>query len=83
MSRPMLQHLGRVARAARKQAQLRQIDIATTADVAHTSISRFELAESWPLDPDHVVAAYAEEIGVDPRDIWRAALDDWRDDDAG
>ena len=74
---PMLHHLGSTARRARLNAGLRQIDIATTAGVAHTSISRFELADSWPMDPDRIIAAYAEEAGIDPRTIWREALDAW------
>lgn len=74
----MLEHIGEASRDARRQAGLRQLDVATTAGVSHVTISRFERGKSWPLDPDRVVAAYAEELRVDPIELWTAALDRWR-----
>ena len=44
----MLDYLAAAARRVRRRAGLRQLDIATTADVAHTVISDFERAHGWP-----------------------------------
>jgi transcriptional regulator with XRE-family HTH domain len=74
----MLDFLAATAREARRQAGLRQIDIATTAGVAHTIISAFELAEHWPQRIDEIIAAYAQELGCDPTDLWGAAVQRWR-----
>lgn len=69
----MLAQLASVALDARRAAGRTQLDIATTAGVSHTTISRFERAQSWPLDPDRIVEAYADECGVDAAELWRAA----------
>lgn len=76
----ILEHLGQAARQARLDAGLRQIDIATTAGVSHTIISQFERAVFWPERLDEIVAAYAQETGCEPVDVWAAALDRWRGD---
>lgn len=77
MPGPMLPHLSRTARHARETAGVRQIDIATAAGVAHSTVSYFESARGWPLDPDRLITAYAEETGVDARTIWKRALSAW------
>lgn len=69
----MLQALARVAREARTEAELRQIDIATAAGVSHELISRLERAQSWPLDPDRIVGAYERECGLAEGEIWKRA----------
>jgi transcriptional regulator with XRE-family HTH domain len=73
----MLKHLAAAARAAREQAGVRQIDIATVAGVGHASISRFERGIAWPDNLDAILAAYAEETGRDERELWAAALERW------
>jgi transcriptional regulator with XRE-family HTH domain len=73
----MLDHLGQAARAARKEAGLRQIDIATTAGVSHVTISEFERGAGWPERLDAILDAYAAETGCEQIDLWVAALDDW------
>lgn len=78
MPGPMLLHLSTAAREARERAGLRQIDIATTAGVAHSTVSYFETARGWPMDADQLIAAYAEETGVAEREIWRRAMKGWR-----
>lgn len=74
----MLEHIGPAARDARERAGLKQIDIATAARVSHVAVSRFERAESWPRHPDALVEAYAAELGVEPIELWQAALERWR-----
>lgn len=70
----MLRLLAEAARGARLAARVKQIEIAVAAGVSHSTISRFERGESWPLNPDRIIAAYAEECGVTERAIWRAAI---------
>lgn len=74
----MLGCLAAACRGVRLDAQLRQIDIATEAGVAHTVISDFERALGWPDRIDEIVAAYARETGREPIDLWAAALARWR-----
>lgn len=62
-------------RAARHGADRTQLDIATVAGVGHATISRFENAGGWPLDPDRIVEAYASECGVEARELWRRAIE--------
>lgn len=77
MAGTLLEHLATVARDARLHAGRRQIDIATTAGVAHTTVSHFEAARGWPLNPERLIAAYAEEVGCEPIDLWHRALGQW------
>lgn len=71
----LLAHLGAAARTAREHAGLRQIDIATAADLSHTTVSSFETARAWPIDPERLIDIYARECGVRASDLWRAAID--------
>lgn len=70
----MAARLGATCREARKVAGLRQIDVATRAGVAETTIGRFERGARWAWNTDAIVAAYAQELGVKPDDLWRSAL---------
>lgn len=79
MARTLLSHLGRLAREARERVGVRQIDIATTAGVSHTTVSKFERAQAWPPDPERLLAAYEAETGVPARKLWRAAIDAFDD----
>jgi transcriptional regulator with XRE-family HTH domain len=74
----LLPHLGRVCREARVNAGLRQIDVATAAGTSHASLSRFETGRYWPKNPDAWVDAYAAETGIEPLDLWAAAVEAWR-----
>lgn len=70
----MLHALAAVVRDARVAAELTQLDIATEAKVGHATISRLERSESWPLDPDRIVAAYEKECGLPEGELWRRAV---------
>lgn len=76
----MLRPLAEAAKGARLAAGRKQIEIAVAAGVSHSVISRFERAKGWPLNPDRIVEAYAEECGVEPLAIWRDAVDRLRAD---
>jgi transcriptional regulator with XRE-family HTH domain len=73
----MLDYIGRACREARLEADLRQIDIATTAGTTHATVSRFETGSSWPIDPDALVSAYADDCDVHPLTLWTRALEYW------
>lgn len=63
----------------REQHRVGQAVVAARAGVDRSSIYRFEKEAHWPSDPDRLVAAYAEVIGVmDARELWEAALRRWR-----
>lgn len=70
----VLAHLGRACLLARREAQLRQIDIAVVAGVSHTIIGRFENGAGVPRDLDRVVQAYADECNVEAVALWTSAL---------
>jgi len=56
-------------------ADLTQLDIAVTAGVSHATVSRFERAAGWPLNPDQVVSAYEKEIGLESGELWKRAAE--------
>lgn len=69
----MLDALAAVAREARESAELTQLDIATAARTNHATISRFEGAKAWPLDPDRTISAYETECGFSAGELWKRA----------
>lgn len=71
----MLQVLGRVAREAREEAGLKQIDIATTARVSHVVISNLERGFRYPERLDEVISAYEEECGLETGALWKRAAE--------
>lgn len=71
----MVARLGTQCRRARLQADLRAIDIASSAGVSEAVISRFERGERWPKQLDEIVAAYERECGLPRLEIWRRAID--------
>jgi lambda repressor-like predicted transcriptional regulator len=70
--------LARTARELRQARGLKLLDIATRAGVAENTVHRFERWPGWRRDTDLIVAAYAHELGVEPAEVWAAALDSWR-----
>jgi lambda repressor-like predicted transcriptional regulator len=45
--------------------------------VSESTLSRFESARHWPENPDAIVRAYADALGVDPRELWARAVARW------
>lgn len=78
----MLHWLGLVAREAREAAGRHQVHIAVRvpgkkpADQA--TIGRFEAGKAWPRNPSRTIAAYAEDLEIDPFDLWEEAVRRWR-----
>jgi Helix-turn-helix domain len=79
----LLPHLVAVLRDARVAGELTFAHVAVRVQkkdrvgVSETSISRFERGTHWPANPDAFVTAYAEALGVEPAELWRAAVDRW------
>lgn len=72
--------LAQVAKQLREQAGRKQVHIAAAMSIDQSTIYRFEQGERWPRQADLIVAAYAEDLGIeDPRDIWQQAVDAWRE----
>lgn len=74
---PLLPHLAKVAKCARKKARATTQEIAHDAHVDPSTVRRFERARAWPHNPDTLIAAYARRARRRPEDIWREALDRW------
>lgn len=77
---PLLIALARICREARKEIPLKQVHIAARADVDQSTIARFERAGGWPQDVVRIINAYAEELDLDPWNLWQQALDEARKD---
>jgi transcriptional regulator with XRE-family HTH domain len=80
----MLFWLARVARQLRTQAGCKQVEIAAALSRVgeHTdqsTVYRFEQARAWPRSPETLIAAYAEELEVDAREIWALAIALWQE----
>lgn len=72
--------LSQAAKDLRENGGINVETVAGLYGVRGRTIERFEVAESWPGDPDRLMAAYARAVGLaDPRDIYQRALDQWRD----
>lgn len=78
----MIYWLAQALQQLRRQADpnVKQVEIAALAGVDQSTIWRLEEeASGWPRQVELIVAAYAEECGVDdPRDVWALAIDLWR-----
>ena len=73
----MIHWLAEVAREAREEAGVKHVMIAAALNMDQSSVSRFEKGEAWPRDADATIQAYGEELGIDPRVLWRRALERW------
>lgn len=71
----MAARLGAAAKEARVQAGLTLLDIATSAQVSESVISRFEQGTGWRRQTDEIIAAYERECGLDSDELWRRALE--------
>lgn len=73
----MLYWLAHACREARTEAKRKQVHVAASADVDQSTVNRFESGASWPRNADRVVAAYADDLDLEPVDLWRTALKMW------
>lgn len=67
--------LAQACKRAREEAGLTQSDIRAANQ---PRVSRFEKNAKWPDDPEDLVQAYAQALGLkDSRALWELALDYW------
>lgn len=79
----MLHWLAAAARDAREAQGRKQVHVAASLGLNQETIGRFERARTWPRDPDAIIAAYADDLGIEPIDLWEDALRRWRAASAG
>lgn len=72
----MERRLGSACRRIREQAGLDLIDIATTAHVSQSTVSRFELGQGWVRATNTLVDTYADVGALTPEDVWKIAIDE-------
>lgn len=76
----MIYWLAQAAKQLRSDARRKQVEIAAAVGgIDQSTIYRFEQGQAWPRQADAVVAAYADELGLDGRDIWELGLTLWRE----
>jgi hypothetical protein len=75
----MLYWLAQAAAQARTYAGRKQVHVAASLDKDQSTITRFEQGERWPRNADEVVGAYADDLDVDPIQLWEEALRLWKD----
>lgn len=77
----MLYWLGHTCARARHLAGRKAVSVAASVKpvpVDQSTISRFEKGLSWPRDADKLVRAYADDLDIEPVDLWEQALTDWQ-----
>jgi hypothetical protein len=77
MSDTMLYWLGVVCQEQRKERDRLQVHIAASLDRNQSTVARFERGEGWPRDPDLTIAAYADDLDMEPSELWQLALERW------
>lgn len=75
----MLAYLGAAAYDARRATGRKQIHIAVRLDVSESTVRNFEKGRHWPRNPDAIVQAYADELGINSFDLWAEALRGWEE----
>lgn len=71
--------IAEAAKQAREAANRMLVHVAASASVDQSTIYRFEKHEVFPDDIDLTVAAYADDLDIEPIQLWQTALDLWRE----
>lgn len=79
----MLPFIAEAARRMRVEHARLHSHIAASFSKDQSTVSRFEKGTGWSRDTDGLVAAYADDLGVAPREIWERALRLWREAEEG
>jgi transcriptional regulator with XRE-family HTH domain len=75
----MIYWLAQAAKQERLKKGRKQVHIAAAIDRDQSTINRFEQGEHWPRDPDEILAGYADDLEIDPRQLWAEAIKLWAD----
>jgi len=73
----MIFWLAQAAKEVRLERGRKQVHIAATINRDQSTVNRFEQGEHWPRDPDEIVLGYAEDLELNPRELWERALQLW------
>lgn len=74
----MLHWLARAASEMRDEHDRKLVNIASSLGRSESTVSRFEKAVGWPERPDAMIDAYADDLDINPIEIWSRALELWR-----
>jgi hypothetical protein len=77
MADHMIRWLAQAAQEARLEAGRLEVHVAAALNRDQSTINRFEQGKAWPRNPDETIQAYADDLGVDPRQIWTRAIELW------
>jgi len=84
-SSAFLPYVGRAVAQARRDAHCPRVQVAARVKrksgvlgVSDSTLARFETGKVWPENPDAVVSAYADALGLEPCELWARALDGWK-----
>lgn len=72
-----MEHIGQVVRERRQAEHVKLVRVGAALDKSEGSLSRFESGQVW-AELDAVVTAYANELGVEPVELWAEAVERWR-----
>lgn len=78
----MIYWLAQAAKEARESAGRMQVHVAASMNKDQSTVYRFEQGQHWPRNTDEIVAAYADDLDLEPQDLWERALELWRCHDA-
>lgn len=70
----MSEHLGAVARQARREAGRTLRQMRTAIGISEATLSRFERGQTWSHTTDALVEGYERELGLPRRDLWARAI---------
>jgi transcriptional regulator with XRE-family HTH domain len=79
----MMYWLAQAARELREAAGRKQVHVAASASMDQSTVNRFERGETQPAHVDTMIAAYADDLEIQPIDVWQRAIDSWRAHEAG
>lgn len=73
----MVYWVAEAAKEAREEADRLQVHVAAGINKNQSAIARFEDHKNQPRNLDETIAAYADDLDIDPRQLWARALEMW------
>jgi hypothetical protein len=77
MEDAMLPWLAQAARELRERKGRKLVNVASSLGASESTVWRFENSMGWPERPDLMIAAYADDLDIEPLAIWEHALELW------
>lgn len=76
----MVYWLARAAKELREAAGRKQVHVAASMSKDQSTVYRFEQGGTVPRELDLFIAAYADDLEIEPMQIWARALELWKED---